>query len=86
MSLPKHLDEAVVRLKEASWRIDQARAKPTTMENLQEWLAALTDYSLALSEVHELSTESIHEKLHEIAHRVGMKRLPASGPPTGPLG
>lgn len=86
MSLPKHLEEAVARLKEASWRIDQARAKPTTIGHLHEWLAALTDYSLALSEIHELSTESIHEKLHEIAGRVGMKRLPATGPPTGPRG
>lgn len=80
MSLPKHLDEAVSRLKEASLRIEQARAKPVMLENQQEWLAALTDFAMALSEIHEFNNESIHEKLHEIAGRLGLKRLPSAGP------
>lgn len=81
MSLPKHLEEAVGRLKEASARIEQARAKPGTLESQQEWLVALTDFSRALSDIHEFNNESIHEKLHEIAGRLGLKRFPSSGPP-----
>ena len=76
MSLPKHLENAVARLNEASVRIEQARAKPLTLENQRDWLNALTDFSLALSDIHEYNNESIHEKLHEIAGRLGMKRFP----------
>ncbi|MBI4401133.1 MAG: hypothetical protein HY581_05835 [Nitrospirae bacterium] len=79
MAVPKHLEEAVARLTEASLRIEQARTKPATLENLQAWLVALTDFSTALSEVQEYNNESIHEKLHEIAARVGLRRFPASG-------
>jgi hypothetical protein len=81
MSLPKHLTEAVGRLKGASVRIEQARGKPVTLENQQEWLTALTDFSMALSDIHEFNNESIHEKLHEIAGRLGLKRFPSAGPP-----
>lgn len=81
MSLPKHLDEAVGRLREASVRLEQARGKPVTLENQQEWLAVLTDFSMALSDIHEFNNESIHEKLHEIAGRLGLKRFPSAGPP-----
>lgn len=80
MSLPEHLTEAVGRLKEASVRIEQARGKPVTLENQQEWLAALTDFSTALSDIHEFNNESIHEKLHEIAGRLGLKQFPSAGP------
>ena len=80
MSLPKHLDEAVSRLKEASVRIKQARVKPPTLKSQREWLIALTDFSQALSDIHEFNNESIHEKLHEIAGRLGLKRLPSAGP------
>jgi hypothetical protein len=75
MTLPRHLEEAAARLKEASWKIDQAREKPLTLESLKEWLGALTDYSIAATEIHEFNNESIHEKLHEVAGRVGLKRL-----------
>jgi hypothetical protein len=75
MSLPKHLEEAVSRLDAASWRIDQARKKSLSMESLQEWLIALTDFSSALSETEQLNNESIHEKLHELAGRVGLKKF-----------
>lgn len=79
MSLPKHLEEAVARLKEASFRIDQARAKPLTLESQKEWLAALTDFSLALADIQEYNNESVHEKLHELAGRVGLKQFPSTG-------
>ncbi len=73
MALPKQLEEAATRLEEATWRIDQARNKPLSLESLQEWLKALTDFSLAQSEIHQLNNESIHEKLHELAGQVHLK-------------
>ena len=78
MTLPKQLEDAVSRLQEALWTIDQARKKPSSLESLQEWLIALTDYSLALSEIHQVNNESIHEKLHEIAARVHLKQFRSS--------
>ncbi|MFI5398032.1 MAG: hypothetical protein ACHQ9S_21045 [Candidatus Binatia bacterium] len=83
MAIPKHLDEAVTRLKEASARIDETRAKPLTLESLREWLVALTDYALATSDVQTFNNESIHEKLHELAGRVGVKEFPPGGPRGG---
>jgi hypothetical protein len=79
MSVPKHLAEAVARLKEASFRIDEARHGPVTCENQKVWLEALTDYCLALSEVQSYNSESVHEKLHELAGRAGIKPFPESG-------
>ena len=79
MTLSKHLEEAVARLKEASWKIDEARAKPPTLENLQAWLNALTDYTMAVTDIHELTNESIHEKLHQLAARSGLKRFKSAG-------
>jgi hypothetical protein len=79
MTLPKHLEEAAARLEEASWRIDQARKKPFSLESQQEWLNALTDYSFALSEIQQLTNESVHEKLHELAGRVRLKQFRSSG-------
>ncbi len=80
MTVPKLLEEAVGRLKEASFLIEQAREKPSTLESQREWLGALTDYSLALSEVQEYNNESVHEKLHELAARVGLKQFPSGRP------
>ncbi len=79
MAVPKLLEEAVTRLKAASFRIEEAREKPVTLESQQEWLGALTDYSYALSEIQEYNNESIHEKLHELAARVGLKQFPSGG-------
>ncbi len=76
MPIPKHLDAAVARLKAASLQIDEVRTKPTSMDALQQWLAALTDFCLALSDIHAFSNESIHEKLHELAGRIGLHEFP----------
>lgn len=78
MPVPKHLDDAVTRLKTASYRIDQAREKPLTPESQAQWLEALTDFTLALSEIQQYNNESVHEKLHELAARVGLKQFPSS--------
>ena len=77
MTLPKHLTQAVAKLESAFARIEQARAKPATADSLQEWLEALTDYSVAVSEIHQLNNESIHEKLHELADRIGLRHFPS---------
>jgi len=79
MSVPKHLAEAAAKLKEASFRIDEARHGPVTCEYQKVWLEALTDYCLALSEVQSYNSESVHEKLHELAGRAGVKPFPGPG-------
>ncbi|MHB8875824.1 MAG: hypothetical protein ACYC8T_19220 [Myxococcaceae bacterium] len=75
MSLPKHLDEAAARLDRASERIERARAEPPTLESHREWLEALTDFVRALADIHQFTNESVHEKLHELAGRVGFKTV-----------
>ncbi|MFQ5598305.1 MAG: hypothetical protein ACE5GK_09680 [Nitrospiria bacterium] len=79
MSLPKQIEEAVGRLEEAIWKIDEAREKPPLPENQREWLSALTDFSYALSEIHQLNNESIHEKLHALAGQLHLKSFRPSG-------
>jgi hypothetical protein len=78
MTVPKHLNEAAAKLKEASFRIDEARQGPLTCENQKLWLEALTDYCVALSEVQAYCNESVHEKLHELAGRMGVRNFPSS--------
>jgi hypothetical protein len=82
MAVSKHLDQAAAKLKEAAFRIDEARQGPVTCENQKVWLEALTDYCLALTEVQSYNNESIHEKLHELAGRVGLRKFPGSRSPT----
>ena len=77
MTIPKHLEDAVAKLKEAEFRIDEARRGPVTCDNQKVWLEALTDYCLALSEVQAYNNESLHEKLHELAGRAGVRKFPA---------
>ncbi|TKS61252.1 MAG: hypothetical protein EWM72_00739 [Nitrospira sp.] len=77
MTVPKHLEEAAAKMKEATLRIEEARQGPVTCENQKVWLEALTDYCLALSEVQAYGNESVHEKLHELAGRMGLRKFPA---------
>lgn len=77
MAVPKHLEDAVARLKDASTRIDRARAKPRALDAMHEWLVALTDYAMALADVQTFNNESIHEKLHALAGHVGLRQFPA---------
>jgi hypothetical protein len=81
MPVPKHLDEAAALLKTASARIDAARAKPASIDGLQEWLAALTDFCRALADIQSFNNESVHEKLHELAGRAGLRDFPPAGRP-----
>jgi hypothetical protein len=75
MAIPRHLDEAAARLREAKLRIEVARSKTFTSETSKEWLSALTDFALAAADVQSFSNESVHEKLHELAARAGIKKL-----------
>lgn len=79
MSLSKHLDEAVARMKDASIRIEQARTKPVSLDTLQHWLGAVSDFCLALSDVHTFNNESVHEKLRELAERARVKTVTPAG-------
>jgi hypothetical protein len=69
MALDKQLQEASDRLRTASIRIDGVRTKHPTQQTIQEWLAALTDYALALGEVHDLNMEALQERVEDISQR-----------------
>jgi hypothetical protein len=69
MALNKQLQEAGDRLRTASMRIDEARAKPATPHAIQEWPAALTEYALALGEVYDLNMEALQERVEDIDQR-----------------
>ena len=73
MTLSKHLDEAAERLERSAYRMAAVRSEPPTLAALHEWLSALTDYAEALSDIQRLGNESIHEKLHAIAGRAGVR-------------
>ncbi len=76
MSVAKHLEEAAAKLKDASLRIEGARVGPVNCENQQRWLEALTDYCQALADIQSYNNESVHEKLHELAGRMGLRKFP----------
>ena len=76
MSVPRHLEAAAAKLKDASLRIEVAREGPVTSENQQRWLEALTDYCMALGDIQSFNNESIHEKVHELAGRIGLRTFP----------
>jgi hypothetical protein len=79
VALPKHLEAAARFEQAASRNIEAARVKPVTLESLQAWLVALTDYSMTGSEIHQLHNESFHEKLHELPARTGLGKFPSAG-------
>jgi hypothetical protein len=81
MAVPKHLEEAAARLKDASLRISQVRDLPFTAENQKAWLEALSDFCVALSDIQSYNNESVHEKLHELAGRIGLRKFPGSTQP-----
>jgi hypothetical protein len=76
MSVPNQLEQSVARLSEASARIETARQGASSPENLREWLQALTDFAAALADIQTFNNESVHEKLHDLAARAGLKSFP----------
>ena len=83
MSLPQHLDEAASRLEAAAARIELARAAKPTLETMRDWLEALTAYVESLSDIQRFTSESIHEKLHELAGRLRVEHLLQANPSKG---
>jgi len=79
MAIPRHVDQAAARVQEAGRRIEAARQQPLSLESAREWLEALTDFTLALSDIQAFNNESVHEKLHQLAARMGVKSFPTSG-------
>jgi hypothetical protein len=77
MTLAKHLEDATARLREASVRIDEARALPANADSVRRWLEALTDFCAALADIQTYANESVHEKLHELAARAGVSKFPS---------
>jgi hypothetical protein len=69
MALNKRLEEAADRLKMASVRIDEIRSRPASQDQMQEWLAALTDYVLAMTELHDLNMETLREDMADFIRR-----------------
>jgi len=70
MSLRHQLQEAAERLDIASARVAELRAQGAVPEAAREWLEALSDMVLALSDLQTLGHESVQEKLHAIAARL----------------
>lgn len=79
MTVARLVEEAAGRLKAASMQIVQAREGPATCENQTLWLEALTAYCQALADLQAYNNESIHEKLHELAGKTGLRKFPSSG-------
>ncbi len=78
MTVSRHVEEAAGRMQEAAKQVAQAREGPDTCENQRVWLEALTAYCEALADIQTYNNESIHEKLHELAGRVGLKKFRSS--------
>lgn len=73
MAVPRQLDEAVARMERAALDLEAARSRPASPEGMRLWLEALTEYTLALGDVHRFTNESVHEKLHAVASRLGVR-------------
>ena len=78
MTVSRHVEEAAGKLQEAARKIALARQGPDSRENQRAWLEALTAYCEALSDIHTYNNESIHEKLHELAGLVGIRKFRSS--------
>jgi hypothetical protein len=78
MTVSRHVEEAAARLQQAEAKIAHAREGPDTCENQRYWLEALTEYCNALADIHTFGNESIHEKLHELAGKVGVRKFRSS--------
>lgn len=76
MTVSRHVEEAAEKLREAQRQIALAREAPPTSENLKVWLEALTAYCEALADIQAYNNESVHEKLHALAGRMGLRNFP----------
>ncbi|UVT18379.1 MAG: hypothetical protein H8K03_11015 [Nitrospira sp.] len=72
------MEEAAGKLGVAARQIALAHEGPDTCENQNACLEAVTAYCEALADIHTFNNKSIHEKLHELAGRIGLRKLPSS--------
>ncbi len=75
MPVPNHLEQAANRIQQAQEVIAAMRAAPATLENHARWLEALSDLCAAMLDLQSFNNESVHEKLHLLGGRLGMKDL-----------
>jgi len=78
MTVSRHVEEATEKLREAARQIALAREGPATCENQTIWLEALTAYCEALADIQTYNNESVHEKLHALSGRMGLRTFPSS--------
>lgn len=78
MTVSRHVEEAASKLQEAARQIALAREGPNSCENQRVWLEGLTAYCEALADIHTYNNESVHEKLHDLAGRMGLRKFPSS--------
>lgn len=78
MTVSRHVEEAAGKLQEAARQIALAREGPNSCENQRVWLEGLTAYCEALADIHTYNNESVHEKLHALAGRMGLRKFPSS--------
>jgi hypothetical protein len=78
MTVSGHVEEAAEKLKEAARQIALAREGPHNFQNQLLWLEALTTYCEAPADIHTYNNESVHEKLHALAGRIGLRKFPST--------
>jgi hypothetical protein len=78
MTVSRHVEEAAEKLQEAARQIALAREGPATCENQRVWLEALTAYCEALADIQTYNNESVHEKLHALSGRMGLRKFPSA--------
>jgi hypothetical protein len=78
MTVSHHVEEAAEKLRKAARQIVLARESPDTCENQRVWLEALTAYCEALADMQAYNNESVHEKLHALSGRTGLRTFPSS--------
>lgn len=76
MTVSRHVTEAAEKLQEAARQIALAREGPDTCENQRAWLEALAKYCEALADIEAYNNESVHEKLHSLAWKMGLRKFP----------
>ena len=78
MTVSRHVEDAAERLQVARRQIALAREGPATCENQLVWLEALTACCEALADIQTYNNESVHEKLHALSGRMGLRQFPST--------
>ena len=70
MSTLRLMDASESKMVAAAQRLQELRERPRRPGQLIEWMNALTEYSLALGEVHQHSQQSVHEQLQLLSREM----------------